>query len=203
MAASPAGSVEGCSKDALWHLRMRHKVCQREEEQLVNSWRMDIFMQGLPRARGGGKSEKKNLFIKKPQLIRSLLALWISIFKSIALVLKRNRKVPEEPNSPASKAWRHLGIQSKPECVGELNYSARSAKMLWIPLDSFLSGWFTLWHAQCVGLRAIGWQRAGWGGGVKESTLPRISERTVAALIPCLSFYIPFWASIFSSIKWA
>lgn len=51
MAASP-GSVEGCSKNALWHLRTWYKVRQREEEQLVNSWRMDIFMQGLPRERG-------------------------------------------------------------------------------------------------------------------------------------------------------
>lgn len=52
MAASPAGSVEGCSKNTLWQLRMLHKVCQREEEQLVNSWQMDIFMQGLPREMG-------------------------------------------------------------------------------------------------------------------------------------------------------
>lgn len=36
----------------------------------------------------------------------------------------------------------------------------------------------------------------------KESSIPRISETTVATLIPCLPFYIPFWASMFSSVKW-
>lgn len=106
----------------------------------------------------GGKEWKK-LFIKEPQLIRSLLAFWISIFKSIALGLKRNRKVPKESSSPASKAWKRLGNQPKPECVEDFNYSARSAKMLWIPLDSFLSWLFILWHVWYVGLRAKGWQR--------------------------------------------
>lgn len=156
MAVSP-GSVEGCSKNALWHLRTWHKVCQQEEEQLVNSWWMDIFMQELPRERG--KRVKKKLFIKEPQLIRSLLAFWILIFKSIALGLKKSRKVPEESSSPASKAWKHLGNQSKPACVEDFSYSARSAKMFWIPLDSFSSELFILWHVRYVGLRAAEWQR--------------------------------------------
>lgn len=75
VAVSP-GSVDCCSKHALWQLWMLHKVCQQEEEQLVNSWRIDIFMQGLPREREE-KNQGKKLFIKKPQLIRSLLAFWI------------------------------------------------------------------------------------------------------------------------------
>lgn len=175
MAVSP-GSVEGCSKNALWHLRTWYKVCQQEEEQLVNSWRMDIFMQELPRERG--KRVKKKLFIKEPQLIRSLLAFWILIFKSIALGLKRSRKVPEESSSPASKVWKHLGNQSKPVCVEDFSYSARRAKMLWIPLDSFSSELFILWHVRYVGLRAAEWQRRKKKRGREGiySTMLRISE---------------------------
>lgn len=51
-------AVWRAAANSLWHLRMRHKVCQCQEEQLVNSWRMDIFMQGLPRERGAERVER-------------------------------------------------------------------------------------------------------------------------------------------------
>lgn len=110
MAASPAGSVEGCSKDALWHLRMRHKVCQREEEQLVNSWRMDIFMQGLPRARGGGKSEKKKPVYKEATINKVFVSSLDFDFQVHCFGFEKEQKGPRGaklPSFQSVKAFRN------------------------------------------------------------------------------------------------
>lgn len=127
MAASR--SMEDCSKHALWHLRMQHKVCQREEEQLVNSWWMDIFMQGLPGERGGKSKKKKNVY--KEATINKVFVSFLGLdFQVQCFGSEKEQNCPWGAKLPAFKAWRHLGNQSKPECVEDFNYSARSSKML-------------------------------------------------------------------------
>lgn len=84
MAASPAGSVEGCGKNTLWHLRMLHKVCQREEQQLVNSWQMDIFMQGLPREMG----KKSEITVYKGATINKVFVSFLDLDFQVLWVWK-------------------------------------------------------------------------------------------------------------------
>lgn len=109
---------------------MLHKVCQEEGEQLVNSWRMDIFMQGLPREREKKSQGKKTVY--KEATINKVFVSFLDLdFQVHCFGFEKKQKGPHraKPLSFQSmKAFRKL-IQAW-VCIEGFNYSAKSPKMV-------------------------------------------------------------------------
>lgn len=133
---SPCQDLMAASR-AVWRTaaNMRSGILEcstRYASERKNSWWTVgewIFLCKDCLERGGKRVKKKNVY--KEATINKVFVSFLGLdFQVQCFGSEKEQNCPWGAKLPAFKAWRHLGNQSKPECVEDFNYSARSSKML-------------------------------------------------------------------------